>query len=69
MHIQGAINIPVPELRTRYNELDKSSPVLVMCSTGHRSSLGTSILQQHGYDNLYNVAGGIHGYSSAGYSK
>ncbi|MGC9365762.1 MAG: MBL fold metallo-hydrolase [bacterium] len=69
MHIQGGINIPAPELRTRYKELDKSSPVLVMCSTGHRSSLGTSILQQHGYDNLYNAAGGIHGYSSAGYSK
>lgn len=68
-HIEGAINIPVADLRTRHNELDKEKPTILMCSSGNRSSLGTSILMQHGFKDVYNVAGGMTGYSAAGYAK
>jgi len=67
-HIQGAVNIPVADLRTRYKELDPQMPTAVVCSTGHRSSLGASILKQHGFKDLYNVAGGMTGYSAAGFA-
>ncbi|MBN1972358.1 MAG: MBL fold metallo-hydrolase [Sedimentisphaerales bacterium] len=67
-HIEGAVNIPAPELRTRYKELDNGKSVFLLCSTGHRSSLGASILQQKGFRELYNVAGGMTGYSAAGFS-
>ncbi len=67
-HIEGAVNIPAPDLRTRFRELDPGRNYVLVCSTGHRSSLGTSILKQHGFSNLYNVAGGMTGYSAAGYS-
>ena len=66
-HIEGAINIPVPELRTRYGELSKELPIAILCGSGHRSSLGASILEQHGFKNLLNVAGGMTGYNAAGY--
>ena len=69
VHIKGAVNIPVADLRTRYKELDKNEPVVLICSTGHRSSLGASILKQQRFRNVYNVAGGMTGYSAAGYSK
>jgi rhodanese-related sulfurtransferase len=68
-HIEGAVNIPAPDLRTRYKELDTERPTILICSTGHRSSLGTSILRQHGFKDVYNVAGGMTGYSAAGYTK
>jgi len=68
-HIQGAINIPVADLRTRYNELNKNKPTILICSSGNRSSLGTSILSRHGFTDLYNVAGGMSGYSAAGYTR
>ena len=68
-HIQGAVNIPVAELRTRWNELQKDHLIVLICSSGNRSSLGTSILAQHGFNNLANVAGGKTGYSAAGYTK
>ena len=42
-HIEGAINIPAPDLRSRHNELDSSYPVLLMCSSGQRSSLAARI--------------------------
>lgn len=67
-HIKGAINIAAQDLRTRHKELDKIKPVALVCSTGHRSSLGASILKQQGFETVYNVAGGMMGYSAAGYS-
>lgn len=65
-HINGAFNIPFPDLRKRYHELDSTMPVLVICNTGHRSSLGTSILKQHGFKDVSNVAGGMTGFNAAG---
>ena len=61
-HIEGAKHIPVPELRTRHSELDKSRATVVICGTGMRSSMAASILQQHGFDKLYNAAGGMAAY-------
>lgn len=68
-HITGSINIPVADLRTRHNELNKDKPTILICSSGNRSSLGTSILESNGYTNLFNVAGGMSGYSAAGYTR
>lgn len=68
-HIKGAVNIPAPELRTRYIELHPESPTYLICSTGNRSSLAASILKQHGFKEVYNVAGGMTGYSAAGHIK
>lgn len=66
-HIEGAINIPAPDLRTRYKELDPKVTTVLQCSTGHRSSLAASILKQHGFDNIFNLAGGMKGYNAAGH--
>jgi hydroxyacylglutathione hydrolase len=68
-HIQGAVNIPAPDLRTRYKDLDPDKPTFVICSSGNRSSLAASILKQHGFKEVHNVAGGLTGYSEPGYVK
>lgn len=68
-HIEGAINIPVADLRERHTELNKKDAIIMICSSGNRSSLGVSILSQHDFENLHNVAGGMTGYSAAGYAK
>jgi len=68
-HIEGAINIPVADLREKHKELKKEDTIIMICSSGNRSSLGASILGQHGFKKLYNVAGGMTGYSNAGYTK
>jgi rhodanese-related sulfurtransferase len=65
-HVDGAINIPAPDVRTRHNELDPSLPVVVVCGTGHRSSMAASILKQHGFERVMNAAGGMAGYAAAG---
>ena len=68
-HIEKAINIPVADLRERHTDLNKEDTIILICSSGNRSSLGVSILSQHGFKNLHNVAGGMTGYSAAGYTK
>ena len=67
-HIEGAINIPAPDLRTRAEELDPNKPVALICSTGHRSSLAASILKMKGFATVYNVAGGMTGFAAAGFA-
>ena len=68
-HIEGAVNIPTPDLRTRFPELDPDKTVVVICSSGNRASLAASILKQHGFKDVRNVAGGMTGYSAAGYTR
>ncbi len=65
-HIDGARNIPAPDLRTRYTELDPAKPTVVLCSAGPRGSMVASILKQRGFVEVYNVAGGTAGYNAAG---
>jgi len=66
-HINGAVHIPFPDLRTRYRELNPNVPTLVICNTGHRSSLATSLLKRYGFKEVWNVAGGMTGYNAAGF--
>ncbi|MDY6826912.1 MAG: rhodanese-like domain-containing protein [Bacillota bacterium] len=68
-HIEEAINIPVPDLRSRHRELDPHLPLILICSTGFRSGLAASILKQHGFKGISHLAGGMTGYSVAGYAK
>ena len=63
-HIKGAINIPTPELRSKYQELDQDRSYLLYCNTGHRSNLGASILKQHGFSKVFNLAGGMTAYNN-----
>jgi glyoxylase-like metal-dependent hydrolase (beta-lactamase superfamily II)/rhodanese-related sulfurtransferase len=67
-HIKNAINIPVQDLRTRYKELDKKADLVLTCSTGMRSSMGASLLKMNGFTDVYSVAGGMTGYTTAGYA-
>ena len=55
--IDGAINIPLDQLRQRLCELPKDRPIWVNCARGQRSYYAVRILQQHGFD-ASNLSGG-----------
>lgn len=67
-HISGSISIPAPAIRTRYSELNRDVLNVLICGTGHRSSTAISLLEQRGFGKLANAAGGMTGYSAAGFS-
>ncbi|MDD3593562.1 MAG: FAD-dependent oxidoreductase [Candidatus Gastranaerophilales bacterium] len=57
--VEGAVNIPIDELRSRYNEVPKDKKVILFCNTGYTSYVAERILNQKGFDNIYSLAGGV----------
>lgn len=67
--ISGSINIPVNELRERMNSLDKSKPYIIYCATGVRAYIATRMMNQNGFDNVKNLAGGFATWQPAKWKK
>lgn len=60
--IEGAINIPIVELRSRLNEIPKDKKVVLFCNTGYTSYCASRILKQNGFENVYSFGGGMRFY-------
>jgi hydroxyacylglutathione hydrolase len=56
--VPGARPIPLAHLRDRLAELDPSSPTVVFCAGGYRSSIGASVLRAAGFSDVSDVLGG-----------
>jgi len=59
--IEGAINIPIDELRDHLNELDKTKTILVYCQVGLRGYLACRLLKLNGFK-VKNLSGGYKTY-------
>lgn len=57
-HIDGAVNIPAAQLRSRISELPKNKTVMVHCFKGYTSYVAARILMQNGFENVLSYAGG-----------
>ncbi|HSK71606.1 MAG TPA: rhodanese-like domain-containing protein, partial [Pyrinomonadaceae bacterium] len=57
-HAINTINIPLDKLPKEIDRLNPDKPTYVICQSGYRSSLGTSILENAGFKEVYNVTGG-----------
>ena len=66
-YVEGARHIYVGHLERETAEIPQGKMVVVYCSTGHRSGLGTSILLRAGFNNVYNLLGGITAWAAAGF--
>ncbi|MBR7136916.1 MAG: CoA-disulfide reductase, partial [Clostridia bacterium] len=62
-HIDGFVNIPLDELRSRLGELPADKPVFVHCHSGFRSYLAHRILAGAGLESA-SLAGGWRLYES-----
>lgn len=57
--------IPLGEIPMNSEEIDRDKKVVIHCRSGKRSGDAiTFIEQQHGFTNLYNLAGGILAWAS-----
>ena len=61
-HVEGALNIPLPQLRARLGELPGDREIWVYCAAGQRSYYALRILRQHGYSCARNLSGGFTSY-------
>ena len=59
VNLKGTL-IPLNTILEQYNQIDKEKPVIIHCRSGARSANAIQVLQQQfGFENLYNLKGGI----------
>lgn len=63
-HIEGAVFIPLGQLPARLAELRMydDQKIVLQCRSGKRSAAATKILMKAGFDDTYNLSGGIKGW-------
>jgi hydroxyacylglutathione hydrolase len=58
-HIAEARHAPLPTAQGAVEDLPRETELAVICGSGYRSSLATSLLRRKGFTRLRNVAGGM----------
>ena len=58
-HIKGFKNIPMNEMKHRQSELQQDKKIVLICRSGGRSNTVARMLSKQGYENLFNVRGGV----------
>lgn len=66
-HAPKTINLPLDKLSKELDRLNPEAPTYVICQSGYRSSLGTSLLENAGFKTIYNVTGGTKAWTDAGF--
>ncbi|HUE82028.1 MAG TPA: rhodanese-like domain-containing protein [Pyrinomonadaceae bacterium] len=68
-HAPAALTAPLSSLRENLSslKLDPARQTAVLCAGGYRSSAATSLLEQAGFEKLFNVIGGTNAWINAGF--
>lgn len=61
-HLPGARLVPLAELSAGSKDLDPGKPTVVYCAVGGRSRVGAQLLSGMGFEEVYNLSGGIKAY-------
>lgn len=56
--IDDSLNIPLPHLVERLNEVPRNRTLVVNCASGYRSSIAASLLAKHGIATVMDLVGG-----------
>lgn len=66
-HIVNSVNIPANGFKSQTHQLDKhkEKPVIISCRSGNQSLLACRQLRKAGFENVYNLRGGIFAWQNA----
>ena len=65
--IPGADAIPLSRLGNRLGEVEQDKPVVFVCRSGARSGQVCAYLAQQGFEQVYNLRGGVIGWAQQGF--
>lgn len=66
-HLDGALFLPMSELRSRITEVPGGERIFVVCASGNRSATVTDFLVSQGFDAV-NVVGGMNAWERQGFA-
>lgn len=61
--VPGSESVPLATLPVRLSDFSLDEKLVIVCRSGARSAQACMFLQQQGYDNVYNLVGGIIGWA------
>jgi rhodanese-related sulfurtransferase len=64
--IAGAQHVELATLPASVGAFDPGAPVVLFCQSGGRSAQGCGLLVQRGFQRVYNLGGGIAGWTRSG---
>ena len=64
--IKGSKHLPLHMLPLMSDQLEHEKPMVLICRSGARSAQAYAFLAQKGFDNVYNLRGGVMGWAQAG---
>lgn len=67
-HLEDSLNIDIyaEDFREQIDELERGKTYLVYCRSGARSARAAGIMDEMGFEDVYNMTGGFLGWSGAG---
>jgi NADPH-dependent 2,4-dienoyl-CoA reductase/sulfur reductase-like enzyme/rhodanese-related sulfurtransferase len=63
-HVDGAVHIPLAQLRDRVGELDPTLPTVTYCNKGVSGNAAQNVLRNLGVGRVYNLSGGNSNYQA-----
>lgn len=67
-HIKGSHHIHGGLVAEHLHELPKDQPISVVCRSGFRASIVSSLLMRHGFSEVSNIFGGVRAWKERGFS-
>jgi glyoxylase-like metal-dependent hydrolase (beta-lactamase superfamily II)/rhodanese-related sulfurtransferase len=64
-HIAGSINLPLNRLTASLDKVPAAENLFIHCQGGYRSSVATSLLQRHGFQNVTDLVGGLNAWRAS----
>jgi rhodanese-related sulfurtransferase len=64
--IAGAQHVELSTLPANLDAFDPGAPVVLVCQSGGRSAQACALLDQRGFQRVYNLGGGISGWTRFG---
>jgi rhodanese-related sulfurtransferase len=64
--IPGARHIPLQQLAARFEEIERRQTVVFYCQSGARSAQASAFLSSQGWEEVYNLTGGIGAWANRG---
>ena len=66
--IPNAEKLPLHTLPVRLNEIENGDMCILYCRSGARSAQGVGFMAAQGFDNVYNLRGGVMAWQQNGFS-